>query len=140
MKLNLYQQAGVREYWIIDPENRAVQVFLQDGRVSGKTALVFLRYYGCTLCQYDLHQYDRNYSEITKGCGQLLVVLQSSPSSIKEQMGQERFPFELIWITIENSVVRHISGCGSISGWQVCFRTRFASAEGPDGTPANPLA
>lgn len=109
-------------------------------RVSGKTALVFLRYYGCTLCQYDLHQYARNYSENTKGGGQLLVVLQFSPSSIKEQMGQERFPFELIWITIENSVVRHISGCGFISGWQVCFRTRFASAEGPDGTPANPLA
>ena len=64
-------------------------------RVSGKTALVFLRYYGCTLCQYDLHQYARNYSEITKGGGQLLVVLQSSPSSIKEQMGQERFPFEI---------------------------------------------
>ncbi len=31
IKLNLYQRAGVREYWIADPENRAVQVFLQDG-------------------------------------------------------------------------------------------------------------
>ena len=31
VKLNLYQQAGVREYWIVDPQNRAVQVFLQDG-------------------------------------------------------------------------------------------------------------
>ena len=26
-------------------------------RVKGKTALVFLRYYGCTLCQYDIHLY-----------------------------------------------------------------------------------
>ena len=31
VKLNLYQRAGVREYWIVDPENRAVQVFLRDG-------------------------------------------------------------------------------------------------------------
>ncbi len=31
VKLNLYQRAGVREYWIVDPENKAVQVFLQDG-------------------------------------------------------------------------------------------------------------
>lgn len=31
VKLNLYQRAGVREYWIVDPENRDVQVFLQDG-------------------------------------------------------------------------------------------------------------
>jgi len=31
VKLNLYQRAGVREYWIVDTENRAVQVFLLDG-------------------------------------------------------------------------------------------------------------
>ncbi len=30
-KFNLYQRAGVREYWIVDPENKSVQVFLQDG-------------------------------------------------------------------------------------------------------------
>lgn len=30
VKLGLYQRAGVREYWIVDPENKAVQVFLQD--------------------------------------------------------------------------------------------------------------
>ena len=34
VKLGLYQRAGVREYWIADPENRAVQVFLQDGSGS----------------------------------------------------------------------------------------------------------
>ena len=32
VKLGLYQRAGVREYWIVDPENRAVQVLtLTDG-------------------------------------------------------------------------------------------------------------
>lgn len=30
VKLNLYQQAGVLEYWIVDPQNQAVQVFMQD--------------------------------------------------------------------------------------------------------------
>lgn len=35
IKLNLYQRAGVREYWIVDPENRAVQVFLlEDGALK----------------------------------------------------------------------------------------------------------
>ena len=34
VKLDLYQRAGVREYWIVDPENKAVQVSLQDGSGS----------------------------------------------------------------------------------------------------------
>ena len=31
VKLNLYQRAVVREYWIVDPETKAVQVFTLDG-------------------------------------------------------------------------------------------------------------
>jgi len=34
VKLNLYQRAGVREYWIVDPDTQSVQVFLQDGKGS----------------------------------------------------------------------------------------------------------
>ncbi len=30
VKLNLYQRAGVREYWIADPENKTIQVFTLD--------------------------------------------------------------------------------------------------------------
>ena len=30
VKFNLYQQAGLKEYWIVDPMNRAVSVFLRD--------------------------------------------------------------------------------------------------------------
>ncbi len=30
VKLNLYQRAGVREYWIVDPDTQSVQVFLLD--------------------------------------------------------------------------------------------------------------
>jgi Uma2 family endonuclease len=31
-KLNRYMKAGVREYWVVDPENKAVQVFIfKDG-------------------------------------------------------------------------------------------------------------
>lgn len=31
VKLNLYQRAGVREYWIVDPKNRTIRVMLQAG-------------------------------------------------------------------------------------------------------------
>ena len=30
-KFNLYQQAGVREYWIVDPASQSVQVFVLEG-------------------------------------------------------------------------------------------------------------
>lgn len=36
-KFSLYQRAGVREYWIVDPENKCVQSFwLEDGRYAVK--------------------------------------------------------------------------------------------------------
>ena len=36
-KFNLYQRAGVREYWIVDPGDKTVQVFvLEDGRYTAK--------------------------------------------------------------------------------------------------------
>jgi len=36
-KFNLYQRAGVREYWIVDPMGKTVQVFvLEDGRYTAK--------------------------------------------------------------------------------------------------------
>ncbi len=31
VKLNLYQRAGVREYWVVSPEQKTVQVFLLNG-------------------------------------------------------------------------------------------------------------
>ena len=37
IKFGLYQRAGVREYWIVDPENKCVQSFwLEDGRYAVK--------------------------------------------------------------------------------------------------------
>ncbi len=66
------------------------------GRVSGKTALVFLRYYGCTLCQYDIHQFAKAHAEITASGGQMLVVLQSDPQKLAGQMKREDLPFDII--------------------------------------------
>ena len=36
VKLGLYQRAGVREYWVVDPEYKSVQVFTQDSGGSLK--------------------------------------------------------------------------------------------------------
>ena len=30
-KLNLYQKVGVKEYWVVDPEEKTINVYLHDG-------------------------------------------------------------------------------------------------------------
>ncbi|NLT39866.1 MAG: redoxin domain-containing protein [Clostridiales bacterium] len=62
---------------------------------SGKTAFVFLRYYGCSLSQYDVEAYANNYELITSGGNSLVVVLQSTPESIKKQCPFD-IPFDII--------------------------------------------
>ena len=62
-----------------------------------KTALVFLRYWGCPLCQYDIHLLAQAYDEITAAGGQLFVVLQSDPAGLAEQLGApDKLPFAII--------------------------------------------
>ena len=65
-------------------------------RVRGKTALVFLRYYGCRMCQYDMRQFEEKYPLIAGTGGQLLVVLQSTPESLRRQTEPEELPYDLV--------------------------------------------
>ena len=70
---------------------------------SNRTALVFLRYYGCPMCQYDLAQYAAGFKKIKAAGGNLLVVLQSDPDLLKEELGgQNPFPFEIVCDPQEN--------------------------------------
>ena len=62
----------------------------------GKTAVVFLRYYGCPICQLDLHTLGQAHKEITAGGGQLLVALQSEPKGLAEQITPDTFPYDII--------------------------------------------
>lgn len=65
-------------------------------KVPGKTALVFLRYYGCTLCQYDIHKFAAEHDKVAAVGGQMLVVLQSDPQKLAEQIKPGDLPFDII--------------------------------------------
>lgn len=60
------------------------------------TLLIFLRYYGCTICQLDLANLRARYGEITAAGGRALVVLQSDGAGVAAQIGPDHFPFEII--------------------------------------------
>ena len=63
---------------------------------SKKTVLLFLRYYGCTLCQLDIREYANKYDEFKAKDAQLLVVLQSPASTINAQVKQGDLPFDIL--------------------------------------------
>ena len=62
----------------------------------GRTAIVFLRYYGCRMCQLDMLDYAEQYEAIRAAGGQLLVVLQSDPAKLAAQIAQGELPFEIV--------------------------------------------
>jgi len=85
------------------PDFKYVTPFKKDCRLSecvrqveGKTAVVFLRYYGCTLCQYDIQLYAESYASLKQTGGQFLVVLQSDPEKLSQQISEEYPPFDII--------------------------------------------
>ncbi len=65
-------------------------------KVAGKTAVVFMRYYGCTMCQYDIHLFKTQHEKIAATGGQMLVVLQSDPMKLAAQVKPGDLPFDII--------------------------------------------
>ena len=58
---------------------------------NGKTLLCFLRYAGCTVCQYDIHQLTELTDALNERGIKPTVILQSSPENANK-LGTLRFP------------------------------------------------
>ncbi|MDR1934040.1 MAG: AhpC/TSA family protein [Candidatus Accumulibacter sp.] len=64
---------------------------------AGRRSIVFfLRYYGCTACQLELHDLRREYHRFAATGAALYVVLQSEAETIREQADARDIPFTLI--------------------------------------------
>ena len=68
--------------------------FLKEGQ--DKTLLVFLRYFGCTLCQLQMIDFKENIKKLEDLNVKLIVVLQSERETIKEDKGAKDLPFEIL--------------------------------------------
>lgn len=60
------------------------------------TMFLFLRYYGCRMCQVDLHDLDENYEAVRSAGGRVVVVLQSSREVMKAAAKKKAFHYTII--------------------------------------------
>ena len=65
--------------------------------VGGKpTMFLFLRYYGCRICQLDLRDLDRGYEQIRRAGGQAVVILQSKREVMEKAAAEKPFPYTVV--------------------------------------------
>lgn len=69
---------------------------LADAVDEGGAVLALLRYAGCPLCQMDIVAFRNDIAHIGDKGAKLLVVLQSTPESVREQLGEMGLPFTVI--------------------------------------------
>lgn len=58
--------------------------------------MIFLRYYGCTICQLDLMELEENIDEFKKNKVDIKVVLQSSRDKMLESLRSSPLSYEII--------------------------------------------
>lgn len=58
--------------------------------------LMFLRYYGCSTCQLEMHGLIQDYPKFAAKGAKVFVVLQSEPETLREQSAEDYFPYTII--------------------------------------------
>lgn len=69
---------------------------LSEALTAKHTVLLFSRYYGCSLCQLDIHDLSQHYDLIAAQDAKAMVVLQSDPETLREGSPENPFPFPII--------------------------------------------
>ena len=57
---------------------------------------LFLRYYGCRICQLDLRDLDQGYEAVRRAGGRVVVVLQSKREVLEAAAEEKPFPYTVI--------------------------------------------
>jgi Peroxiredoxin len=61
-----------------------------------KTVVFFLRYYGCSTCQLEIHNIIKDYPRFAAKGAKVFVVLQSDPETLRSETEEKQIPFEII--------------------------------------------
>ena len=84
------------DFTYVTPYSSANRLSQTVKKCPGRTAIVFLRYYGCRMCQLDMLDYAEQYEAIRAAGGQLLVVLQSDPAKLAAQIPAGSVPYQIV--------------------------------------------
>ena len=84
------------DFTYVTPYSSANRLSETVKKCPGRTAIVFLRYYGCRMCQLDMLDYAEQYEAIRAAGGQLLVVLQSNPAKLAAQIPAGSVPYQIV--------------------------------------------
>ncbi|MBR6610354.1 MAG: redoxin domain-containing protein [Oscillospiraceae bacterium] len=92
--MKLVKGTKMPDFTYLSPYAEGPQSFeaFADGK---KTYVVFLRYYGCTVCRLDLHIFAQRMAEFAAKDCKLMVVLQSDPNLVKDEAPLGTFPYEI---------------------------------------------
>lgn len=61
-----------------------------------KTVYMFLRYYGCTVCQVDIHNMIKHYNEFIGENCDVKVILQSDKQLLRAELKNIEMPFDIV--------------------------------------------
>jgi len=67
-----------------------------DAAGNHPAVLIFLRYYGCPVCQMEMARMKQDIERVGKKGGRVFVVLQSQPETIASLITRDDFPFTII--------------------------------------------
>jgi thioredoxin-dependent peroxiredoxin len=72
------------------------EVNFYDAAGNNPAVLIFLRYYGCPVCQMEMAKIKRQIDLVRQKGGRVFVVLQSAPETIASLINKDDFPFTII--------------------------------------------
>ncbi len=85
----------LRDFKYLSPYSEGEKSALE--YLNGKKAfVVFLRYYGCTVCRVDMHNFTKSFPRFREKGIDLCIVLQSDPAVVREEAPEGTFPFEIM--------------------------------------------
>ena len=72
------------------------EVNFYDAAGNNPAVLIFLRYYGCPVCQMEMAKIKQEIDLVRQKGGRVFVALQSAPATIASLITRDDFPFTII--------------------------------------------